>query len=497
MKKTKETITAAKKVKTLTPGRISAFLDALAADGTEMHGLVILQHGKTLAEGWWKPYSPDIRHQLFSLSKSFTSTAAGFAVTEGLISLDDPVVSFFPEKSPKDANEHLKAMKIRHLLSMSTGHEKEPAINGEVRDWVKLFLATAPTKEPGTHFLYNSLATYMVSAIVQKVTGMTVRDYLMPRLFTPLGIPDPEWDCCPKGINAGGWGLWLNPREIARFGQFLLQKGVWEGKQLIPADWIDTASRSHIDNRPNQNPDWEQGYGFQFWRCRHGFYRGDGAFGQYCIVMEKDDMVVAINSGVQDMQAVMDKIWTHLSPSVTEEDSETGRAAAASAEKAAVSGVTEAMLAAQCAALERKAPALTVSPAEALTRFAGWKDKSWALNENLFGFTRLGFAAKGRTPLLIVEDSRGAHRVPFGWGAWSESDSTVKQHNHRKRRKFHCAASADWTAGNTLEITIRFSDTPDFYAFALTLKKNGTLEGTVRPSVSFFGSDALKLRGKP
>ncbi len=495
MKKTKTPTISEQKGKDLQPAQISAFLDALAADNTEMHGMVILQHGKTLAEGWWSPYSPDVRHQLFSLSKSFTSTAAGFAVTEGLISLDDTVVSFFPDKVPKDANDHLKAMKIRHLLTMSTGHEQEPSGIDKSRDWVKVFLSAPPTKVPGTHFLYNSLATYMVSAIVQKVTGQTVRDYLMPRLFTPLGIPEPEWDACPKGVSAGGWGLWLNTREISRFGQFLLQKGKWEGKQLIPAEWIDNATRSHIDNRPNPNPDWIQGYGFQFWRCRHGFFRGDGAFGQYCIVMEADNMVVAINSGVNDMQAIMDKVWKYLSPSVAEEDSEDGKAAASAI--AAAPAVLGKDLAARCATLGYAAPALAVTPAEAVTRFAGWKDKIWEVGENPVDVRKIGFAVKGQVPFFIMEDSRGSHRVPFGWGEWAASESTLKAHSHRKRRKFPCSASGNWTTAKTLELTLRFSDTPDFYTFSFTLKKNGTLDASITPSVSFGGPGAFKLTGKP
>lgn len=454
-------------MKTCSASQISAFLDDIAIGGHDLHGLVILQHGKTLAEGWWKPYSPDIRHQLFSLSKSFLSTAAGFAVTEGLINLDDFVVSYFPDKTPKDANPFLRSMRIRHLLSMNTGHEQEPGIR-DTKDWVKAFLSAPPTKEPGSHFLYNSMATYMVSAILQKVTGITVRDYLMPRLFGPLGIPEPEWDTCPKGVSAGGWGLWLTTREISRFGQFLLQKGKWESKQLLPASWIETATGIHSDNSAMPTPDWQQGYGFQFWRCRHGFYRGDGAFGQYCIVMESHDMVVAINSGVNDMQAVLDLVWKHLAP----------------APEAPAVKISAAMLNKRLSTLSHEPPSLPGNAEEFAERFGKWVGTRWVLGDNAFGVKSLSFGISRGVPFLENTDARGPHKVPFGWGEWVASATTFKRHDHRKRRKFQNHASAGFTSEGALQLTIRFADTPDSMTLSFLRTRSG-LELTISMSVSF------------
>lgn len=465
-------------MKACSASQISAFLDDIAADGHDLHGLVILQHGKTLAEGWWTPYSPDIRHQLYSLSKSFLSAAAGFAVTEGLIGLDDFVLSHFPGKTPKGANAHLRNMRIRHLLSMNTGHENEPDIRG-TKDWVKAFLSTPPTKEPGTHFLYNSMASYMVSAILQKATGMTVRDYLMPRLFTPLGIPEPEWDTCPKGISAGGWGLWLNTREIARFGQFLLQKGKWEGKQLLPATWIETASSIHSDNSAMSTPDWQQGYGFQFWRCRHGFYRGDGAFGQYCIVMESHDMVVAINSGVNDMQAVLNLVWKHLAPGL----------------ETPVVKSTSVMLTKRLASLSHEPPAMQGNEEEFSERFMKWTDSHWVLPENDLGLKTLGFGITRGKPWFEATDGRGTHKLPFGWGRWVPSSTTFKWHSHGKRRKFQNRASAGFTAEGALQLTIRFADTPDTMTLSFLRTRSG-LELAISFSVSFGSTKFPILKAK-
>src|SRR6185369_8825801 len=170
--------------------------------------------------------------------------------------------------------------------------------------------------KPGTHFLYNSPATYMLSAIVQKTTGQTVNDYLTPRLYEPLGITKPNWVSSPEGINAGAYGLSVRTEDIAKFGQLYLQKGVWKGKQIIPAAWVAEATARQTSNGSSPTSDWDQGYGYQFWQSRHGF-RGDGAFGQYMLVLPEQDAVVAITSGVRDMQQVMDLVWTKLLPAMS------------------------------------------------------------------------------------------------------------------------------------------------------------------------------------
>ena len=217
---------------------------------------------------------------MFSLTKSFTSTAVGLAVSEGLLSIDDQVIKFFPVEAPAEPSAFLKALRVRDLLSMSTGHHKEPAL-ATTREWAKTFLAAPIDHKPGTFFLYNTPASYMLSAILQKVTGQTTVDYLRPRLFVPLGIDDLEWETSPEGVTIGGYGLHLRTESIARFGQLYLQKGKWLGQQVVPKAWVEAATSRQVSNGSNPASDWDQGYGYQFWRSRHGTYRGDGAFGQY------------------------------------------------------------------------------------------------------------------------------------------------------------------------------------------------------------------------
>ena len=294
---------------------VREFVEAADKQVDTMHSFMLVRHGQVVAEGWWKPEAADKPHVLYSLSKSFTSTAVGLAVAEGKLSGDDPVLKFFPDDAPTPPSDKLKTMRVRDLLTMSTGHQTEPKLTAD-ETWVKSFLAHPVEHKPGTHFLYNSAGTYMCSAIVQKVTGQTVLDYLRPRLFEPLGIEGAEWSASPQGISAGGWGLFLKTEDIAKFGQLFLQKGQWNGKQLVPAAWVEQATGKQVSNGSDPTKDWDQGYGFQFWRCRHGAYRGDGAFGQFCIVLPEQDAVVAITADTKDMQAEINIVWDKLLPAL-------------------------------------------------------------------------------------------------------------------------------------------------------------------------------------
>ncbi|HVJ83676.1 MAG TPA: serine hydrolase [Planctomycetia bacterium] len=294
---------------------VADFLAAADKEVIAMHSFMLVRHGKVVAECWWKPQTPATAHVMFSLSKSFTSTAVGLAIAEGKFTLDDPVLKFFPEDAPSSPSENLKAMKVRHLLSMSAGHEAEPNMWSS-KNWIKTFLAHPVPKEPGTFFKYNTPATFMLSAIVQKTTGKTVVEYLQPRLFDPLGIPKPRWDANPQGITLGGYGLFIPTEAIAKFGQLYLQKGMWGGHQVVPANWVAEATSKQVPNGSNPKSDWNQGYGYQFWRSRHGAFRGDGKDGQFCIVLPEHDAVIAITADTGDMQKPLNLIWEKLLPAL-------------------------------------------------------------------------------------------------------------------------------------------------------------------------------------
>jgi CubicO group peptidase (beta-lactamase class C family) len=261
---------------------------------------------------------------MHSVSKTFTSTAIGFAVAESRLKVTDKVISFFPDELPEIVPPYLAELDIQDLLTMTVGHDIDPT--AEIRatggSWERQFLAKPVNNKPGTRFVYNSMATYMLSAIVQRVTGEKVIDYLYPRLFRPLGITGAEWSTSPTGVNAGGWGLFIKTEDMAKFGQFYLQKGKWAGKQLLPEAWFDEATSAKI-NQPAiwvkagtkpKDSDYLQGYCYQMWRCRHNAYRADGANGQFIIVLPEKDAVIALTANINPTQPELDLVWKYLLP---------------------------------------------------------------------------------------------------------------------------------------------------------------------------------------
>ena len=292
---------------------LADFIQSLDTKFEGIHSIMVLRNGKVISEGWWSPYQAEDKHMLFSLSKIFTSTAVGIAVQEERFSIDDLVVDFFPDDLPDKPSKNLQTMRVRDLLTMTTGHQKEPSLKASEMS-VRSFFDTEIAHEPGTHFKYNTPATFIQSAIVQKVTGQKVVDYLRSRLFEPLGITDPFWRENFEGISLGGYGLRLRTEDIAKLGQLYLQKGKWGKKTIIKNGWVDMATSKQVSNGNNPNNDWSQGYGFQFWRCRFDSYRGDGLFGQFCIVLPKLDAVIAITSGENDMAGILNLVWDKFLP---------------------------------------------------------------------------------------------------------------------------------------------------------------------------------------
>lgn len=297
---------------------VVAFLDAIdGRSGTEPHSLMLLRHGRVIAEGWWAPYTPDGIQHLYSLSKIFTSTAAGFAWAEGLLDLDAPVISHFPELDAEITDPGSRSIRIRHIASMSAGHTTEQwhrALAADRAEPVRGFLLEPPDGVPGQTFAYSQSTTYTLAAVIQRVTGQTLTEFLRPRLFEPLEIGRASWIQHPAGRDTGFAGLHTTTEAVARLGLLYAQGGVWEGRRLLAPEWVAEATRAQVDSSgTGWTPDWRQGYGFQFWTSRHG-YRGDGAFGQFCVVLPEQDVVLALTAETDNLQAVLDAAWTHLLP---------------------------------------------------------------------------------------------------------------------------------------------------------------------------------------
>jgi CubicO group peptidase (beta-lactamase class C family)/lysophospholipase L1-like esterase len=456
---------------------VLAFVEAAEKNVQSMNSFMLLRHGHVVAEGWWAPYEAESPHSLYSLSKSFTSTAVGMAISEGKIRLDDKVLSFFPDDAPAKPSKNLLAMRVSDLLRMSTGNQDEPPRTLD-RAWTKSFLAHPVPHKPGTHFLYNTSGTYMLSAIIQKATGMTLLDYLKPRLFEPLGIEHPTWETSPQGISTGGYGLSVRTEDIARFGQLYLQKGKWQGKQLVPEAWVEAATSRQTSNGSDPSSDWEQGYGYQFWRCRHGAYRGDGAFGQYCVVLPDQDAVVVITSGVKDMQAVLNLVWDKLLPGL----------------KTATLPPDEES--AKKLALTLKG--LSLPPQEGSGSPAKIWDKTYLFAPNDRKLESIGLVTDGKDGgvTLVARVSGQEARIACGRGKWQKGRAgwgmLVEQ---------PLAASGAWTGDSTFKAKICFYETPFILTVSLKFageevrfhsEANVELRATKEPDL--VGSTALTWR---
>jgi CubicO group peptidase (beta-lactamase class C family) len=433
-----------------------------------LHSVMLLRHGRVVAEGWWAPYRADSPHSLYSLSKSFTSTAIGMAISEEKLSLDDPILKFFPEDSPKSPDDRLKQMRVSDLLRMSTGHRSEPPrIPSEA--WVRTFLKHPVPDKPGTHFLYNTSATYMLSAIVQKATGTTLLDYLKPRLFEPLGIENPTWETSPQGISAGGFGLSIRTEDIARFGQLYLQKGLWQGKQLVPSSWVDAATRLQTSNGSDPGSDWDQGYGYQFWQCRHGAYRGDGAFGQFCIVLPEQDAVIAITSGLKNMQAVLDLVWDRLLPALNPtplaED-------AAAREK-----------------LVRKLKGLSLKPQAGSGTPSKVTGRRYRFPANDLGLESIAIESGEEADVLVARFKGNEQRITCGRGEWKKGRMAYADFPERPE-----AASGAWIGGDTYKVRICFYETPFIVTFTLKFSDD-QLDFGAESNVGFKPTKNPRLTG--
>lgn len=293
---------------------LTAFQEATA--DLAINGMVVYQDGQMLAHYQPKPLA---RQNQYSVTKSFTATAVAFAIEEGLLNLDDYVLDHFAQEAPEQPSEYLKQMRLRHLITMSMGFEA-PMLMGAMRpkmvekDWVRFVLNARVIHEPGTVFQYNNAGPYLLGILIQRKARCSLIDYLKPRLFDPLEIPTPECEKDPLGNTFGAGGLQLNVEELAKFGLFYLNRGVWNGQRLLDEAWFDEASAPFIISSEGDD---EIGchYGYLFWMMNDGAYRADGKYGQYCVIMPRRNAVVAVNSmQLQNEKAILRAAVRYIVP---------------------------------------------------------------------------------------------------------------------------------------------------------------------------------------
>jgi CubicO group peptidase (beta-lactamase class C family) len=433
----------------LSSADVLKLVNALDTTVREIHSFMLLRHGQVVAEGFWAPYSGDDIQVLYSGSKSFNSTAVGMLVDDGKLSVDDLVLSKFPDLAPAQPDPNMAKMTIKNLLTMATGHTADTidgmrqAAGGE---WAKAFLATTVPNAPGTNFLYNSGAAYMLSAIVQRTSGQSVDEFLTPRLFEPLGIQRHLWGKSPEGINMGDGGLSVRTEDFAKLGLLYLQGGQWNGQQLVSQQWVTDATSKEISNG-NNDGNWSYGYGYQFWRSPIGF-RADGSLGQYSFVMPDQDIVLAITSGTSNSggtDTLMKTVFANV-PAVQD---------AALAEDAASLQALKDKLASLALPLPTGADSSSMAGQITGTHYT-------VSGGNSQGITGLSFDFNAAPPTVTIEDADGPHVIPVGIGSWVRGRTDYRKHINElyDTPEQGIAARGAWSADDTFNARMVFTETP-------------------------------------
>jgi CubicO group peptidase (beta-lactamase class C family) len=457
---------------------ILSFIEKAEKEIDAIHSFIILRHGKLVSQGWWDPYDAETPHTMHSLSKSFTSTAIGMLVDEGKLTLNDRVFSFFPEYAPPEMNYKQKEMRIRDLLTMNTGHINEPQLWGGGDNWEKTFIEAEVDLNPGTHFKYNSSATYMLSAILQKVTGEKLVDYLEPRLFQPLQIKKHDWDTSPSGVNTGGWGLNIVTEDIAKLGQLYLQKGMWEGKRILSQEWVEMATAKQVSNGSDPDNDWNQGYGFQFWRCRHNAYRGDGAMGQFCIVIPDQDAVVAITSGTSNMPGILNLVYDLLLPAMREGILPPDQQA--------------------FSALKQKTAGLKLKPIEGESRSlisGNISNKSYRVSKNQLGVKSITFSLDKGKHSIEVEMENSIETIQIGSGEFVKGE-LISHLPYIEDLGRSIASSGAWTELNEYKLRIYLYETPARITYTFRFQDDELIWESKLENSLFGSSKQEQLTGK-
>lgn len=478
---------------------ILKFIDSLDRGRNEIHSFIIVRHGKVISEGWWNPYGKDLKHVMFSVSKSFTSVGVGLAIRENKLALTDKVASFFSQSLPDTLSDYMKEMTVQDLLKMSTGMNADPLFQamGGSTDWPKTFLSSPVENKPGSVFKYNNMATFMLSAIVQKATGEKLFDFLKPRLFEPMGIKNVTWDERPAGFTLGAIGLRIQSNDMAKFGQLLLQRGKWNGQQLVPESWIEEASSFKIEsNDPgNKNPreknDWAQGYGYQFWLGRNNSFRADGLGGQFIIVLPEKDAVVVLTASSVNTQEELNAVWDNLLPAMHDESLHEDNQASEN--------------------LARRIASLSLSKttsfnSDSVSLLPSISGKKIEVAQNDLGVQAVSIAMQGADARMEIMRDNKTYELVAGLDKWKFSETMMNTLNAAPRSKqtlpIKVASTSTWSDATTFELTARFVEESigsEVWVFQFEETRDGIqvhIETKPVPAGMPFGRPPVLLEGK-
>lgn len=430
---------------------VMAFLDEARAKGLELDSFMLWRKGKVAAEGWWWPYRPPLVHMLHSATKSFVSAGVGIALDEGLIKLDDPVLKFFPGRvAAPSAN--LEAMTVESLLTQTSGHAI--GISGSQwrpikTSWVDEFLKVPVAYAPGEHFAYSSATSYMLSAIITQRTGMTLHEYLRPRLFEPAQMQGVTWDVGPENINPGGNGLSVTTADFLKLGVLHLTQGRWKGRQVIPAAWAKAVGVPR-----HGNP-----YGYQWWVAPNGqgFFAA-GKFGQFCFVSPKLDAVLTVTSGVADNEATRNIMHALGFGNLARM---CGQAAPTASADAALSARIQQL---------RVLPPLDPATSPMARQVSG---ATYACAPNADQVAAISAVFDNDVCRFTLRDPRGEHLVEAGLNDWRESQTTVTGsylHHEYQPDRMRVVAGGRWRSPNRFEMDWQFIESGFRDSIALTFE---------------------------
>ncbi|MGI6665086.1 MAG: serine hydrolase domain-containing protein [Christensenellaceae bacterium] len=479
----------------LQPEKINALLGALMTPQYGMQAMMLLKNGAVVKEVYKKPYQKNTRRCMFSVTKTLTALAIGFLMQDGSISEEDLVMPFFKEQLPAAPMEYMQHLKIKHLLTMTSGvnaaqqdtaraHVDAVKIGfpymyadfkiNEQMNWAQDFLETYLTYPPGEKFVYDNNASHLLSAIVGKVTQKTMADYLAEKLFAPLGIPAPLWQTAPEGVTVGGYGVWLTLEELAGIGQFLLQKGHWQGKQILEKAYVEkmTSAQVEIGNRAAK---WEKAFGYQVWILGEGqAYAGIGAFGQMYVVFPAQEMVFAMLGGSLHYMKVLDVLMRHI-PNLEQQE-----------------GMAETKKLPKHWAEEIPAGASSWDMPQAMPL----SNHTFSFSENLYGIEEMSFAC-GTEDTLRIKIKGEESIVPIGFGYWAEGKFPVQEDAetdvHHTPLFSAVAVSGAW-AQDLFHIAVVFYETPYRMDLYCRFTPHG-IKIEVKRNVSFVAAYETTLYG--